>query len=122
MRTLIPAVLVLSGLTLCACTSSQVPSWAMASADPVVHSSQRVAKHNATVNTQARNIERLDNAKTAAQANYANNESTKQNDGAGFPGSVPSKYKNLTNDLRELDLREEEENRRIKAAITICHC
>jgi hypothetical protein len=121
-RTIIVAVLVLSGSILCGCTSGQVPSWAMASADSAVHSNQRVAKHDGGIKTQVGEIVHLDKAKTVSQANYANNDSARQNDGAGFAGGVPSKYKNLTNDLRELDQREEEENRRIKAAITICHC
>jgi hypothetical protein len=40
----------------------------------------------------------------------------------GALGSVPAKYKDLESRLREADRKQEELNRQVKAAITICHC
>jgi hypothetical protein len=122
MRTIIAAVLILSGSSLCGCTSSQIPSWAMASADSAVHSKQRVTNHDDRTRTQVGEIVHLDNTNTVSQPSYANNESTSRSDGSAYTGSVPDKYKDLAIGLRQLDRSQEDENRRIKAAITICHC
>jgi hypothetical protein len=122
MRAIIAAVLVLAGSTLCGCTSSQIPSWAMASADSEVHSKQPAANHEGRTRTQVGEVVHLDNTNTVSQASYANNESTSRNDGTNYTGSVPEKYKDLAINLRQLDRSQEDENRRVKAAITICRC
>jgi hypothetical protein len=48
----------------------------------------------------------------------ANSSNAKQN----YPGNIPAKYKELADQMHEWDRRQEEENRRVSAAIAICHC
>jgi hypothetical protein len=48
----------------------------------------------------------------------ANSSKTKQN----YTGNIPAKYKELADQMHEWDRRQEEENRRVSAAIAICHC
>ncbi len=118
MRIILPGALLLAASALLGCSSSSVPSWAVAtskSQNPAEkHLVERVRPKMTSVarqnDTEAVG-RKIDNAKT-----YNGKVDEPASTGSTLPADDPHKA------FRELDRRPREENRMIDAALTICRC
>ena len=134
MRLQVVAIVLTMAAAVCGCTSSEVPTWAIAatksdalqargwrSADQV-HVSRIRSRHPKVIGaTVARAT--VDDA-TTAPANakdlklYASGSAIAADSGS----AAANKFQNTPSLFKEWDRRDQEEDRRIKAAITICRC
>jgi hypothetical protein len=123
LRFIASALLLLSGIALSACSSDGVPSWALAAAQ---HQSLtgRVAPRSISEAKANRPPQTIEKAKipplTAETVDNSKPGPPKVNE--THVGNVPAKYKDLATQLHQWDSRQEEENRRVNAAIEICRC
>jgi hypothetical protein len=116
-RIIFRGALLLSALSLLGCSSPSVPSWAVATTK-----SQYPTEKPLVVRTWP--------TKPSATSQISDTESRKIDDAPVHNVKVderPSAATTLAPDdprkaLRELDRRQAEENRKIDAALAICHC
>ncbi len=118
MRIILPGALLLAASALLGCSSSSVPSWAVAtSKGQYLGEKQLVERVRPKMKSVARktNTEavgrKIDDAKI-----YNGKVDEPASTGSTLPADDPR------NRFRELDRRQAEENRKINAALTICRC
>jgi hypothetical protein len=64
----------------------------------------------------------LNDTKPVQAGDHANDQGDSLEDETKYTSSMPSKYKELAIRLHQMDRLQEEDSRRLKAAITICRC
>ena len=119
MRIIFPGALLFSAAALLGCSSPPVPSWGVATTksqylaekslvERVQPTTTSVASQTNDAEADGRNIDdaEISNAKVDDPATA----------GSTLPADDPRRA------LRELDQRQAEENRKIDAALAICHC
>ena len=111
---ILTAVLLLAASTLSGCSSPSVPSWAVGAAK-----SDLREKHASSLRPKKTLVAKRSVGDVEADVHKINDGKI---DKVNVDHPASSRTDDRLNFLRELDRRQEEERRKIDAAITICRC
>jgi hypothetical protein len=114
MHYVIAGLLILLGLALSGCSSPSVPSWAVASTNQHIRP-EHLVSHAPSVTRVATRP-----STTAVIPDTDNLRDVKAEDANANDATSTISGRNGSNPFKELDRRQEEERRRMKAFITIC--